>query len=144
MVFDDKKVHREVPKAGAKKMFSDIEIEFETELFLFELKNLSTIYFNECKGITDWEKLTKWDNEVLAQRTDKEILEMQGSFFVNGVLQKNTPVSKIMEEAESQLIGYMEATHTQKANKSIYGYVLIRVGLKRIIHKKFEKFNFSD
>ena len=97
---------------------SEIELETKKEILLFELKNLQLKYFNDRKEyynsivlITYFQKKKKYfkggilnkisevNDEVFAQKTDQEILQMKGTFFVTGntklVATPNTPVSQI-------------------------------------------------
>jgi hypothetical protein len=133
-------VIRETLRGGK---YSDVEVHTENEIFILELKNLQIQYFDEWNATNqsndDWKILTAWDKSVLAKKTDEEILEMRGTFFLNFTQgKKNISVRQIMEEAESQLQGYMKTAKTQNPTKNIYGYVLIRVGLSKILHKKLE------
>jgi hypothetical protein len=85
----------------------------------------------------DWQKLTRWDKNVLAKKSDGDILEMTGTFFVQADLKQPKPnikVSQIMTEAEDQLKNYIDKMNNN--DKIIHGYVLIRVGLSKIIFKK--------
>jgi hypothetical protein len=82
----------------------------------------------------DWQKLTRWDKNVLAKKSDDEILQMTGIFFVKGKVQPNTKVSQIMDEAKSQLQNYIDKMENK--TKKINGYVLIQIGLSKIIFNK--------
>ena len=81
---------------------------------MLELKNIEIEYFVEWKNknstwmkLNEWEKLTLWDRDVIQKKTEQELLDMIGSFYIKGK-KEEALASDVLNEANGQLIGYMK------------------------------------